>query len=250
MTANGVNHTNYNPSVDPYENPDPASIGWVSLFLCKLRAHEQLLTTQKHALDTDLGFVAPDAYQTPDIICHKNATNAALSVPVAAGSAIKLDWRPFYWPHIGTIITYLANCGSSCATVDKTTLQFFKIDAVGITAPGDPPKWATDQLVAQQNEWTVTIPSSVAAGNYVMRHEIIALHSAENADGAQNYPQCINLQVTGSGTAKPSGTLGEALYKETDPGILFNPYTKVNSYPIPGPTLIAGATKRSVDFKA
>ena len=30
VTANGVNHTNYNPSVDPYKNPDPASVGWVS----------------------------------------------------------------------------------------------------------------------------------------------------------------------------------------------------------------------------
>ena len=83
-----------------------------------------------------------------------------------------------------------------------------------------------------------------------MRHEIIALHSAENADGAQNYLQCVNLQITGSGTTKPSGVVGEQLYKSSDPGILFNPYTQVNSYPIPGPTLIAGAGKRSVDYKA
>ena len=201
-------------------------------------------------MDTDLGFISPDAYQSPDIICHKSATNAALNVPVAAGSKVTLDWRPFLWPHIGTIITYLANCNGACTSVDKTKLQFFKIDAVGITSPGSPPKWATDQFIAAGNRWTVTIPSSIAAGNYVMRHEIIALHGAQNANGAQNYPQCVNLQITGSGTAKPSGVVGTQLYKASDPGIAFNPYTQVNSYPIPGPTLIAGAGKRSVEFEA
>ncbi|KAL9056196.1 MAG: hypothetical protein Q9162_003075 [Coniocarpon cinnabarinum] len=232
VTANGVNHTNYNPSVNPYQNPAPPSIGW-------------------HALDTDLGFVSPDAYATPDIICHKSATNANQNVQVAAGSVVTLDWRPFYWPHIGTIITYLANCGGDCSTVDKTTLKFFKVDAVGITSPGSPPKWATDKFVAQGNRWTFTVPASIAPGNYVMRHEIIALHSAENANGAQNYPQCVNLQITGTGTAKPAGVAGEALYKSTDPGILFNPYTQVNSYPIPGPALYTGgATKREVGFEA
>ena len=160
-----------------------------------------------------------------------------------------LDWRPYLWPHIGTIITYLANCNGACSTVDKTTLSFFKIDAVGITAPGSPPKWATDTLIAAGNKWSFTIPASIAPGNYVLRHEIIALHNAENANGAQNYPQCINLQITGSGTAKPTGTKGEALYKANDPGILFNPYTQVNSYPVPGPSQVVSA-KRSVEYQA
>jgi hypothetical protein len=37
--------------------------------------------------------------------------------------------------------------------------------------------------------WTVKIPSSLAPGSYVLRHEIIALHSAGSSNGAQNYPQ-------------------------------------------------------------
>jgi hypothetical protein len=72
-----------------------------------------------------------------------------------------------------------------------------------------------------------------------MRHEIIALHSAGNSNGAQNYPQCFNLQVTGGGSDKPAGTLGEALYKNTDPGILFDLYSTLTDYPIPGPALYA-----------
>jgi len=137
---------------------------------------------------------------------------------------------------------YLANCNGDCTTVDKTTLEFFKIDGVGLiddtTIPGS---WASDTLIANNNSWTVTIPSDITPGNYVLRHEIIALHSAGSVDGAQNYPQCVNLEVTGSGTATPAGVLGTALYTETDPGIEINIYQSLSTYIVPGPTLYSGA---------
>jgi hypothetical protein len=141
---------------------------------------------------------------------------------------------------------YLANCNGDCTTVDKTTLEFFKIDGVGLvddtTIPGS---WASDTLIANNNSWTVTIPSDIAPGNYVLRHEIIALHSAGSVDGAQNYPQCVNLEVTGSGTATPAGVLGTALYTETDPGIEINIYQSLSTYIVPGPTLYSGAISAS-----
>lgn len=148
--------------------------------------------------------------------------------------------------HKGPVIDYLADCGGDCTTADKTALKFFKIDGVGLiddaTLPGN---WASDTLVANNNTWTVTIPSTIAPGNYVLRHEIIALHSAGQANGAQNYPQCFNLEVTGSGTDKPTGTLGTALYTATDPGILVNIYAALASYVVPGPALYSGAETAS-----
>jgi cellulase len=121
-------------------------------------------------------------------------------------------------------------------------LKFFKIDGVGLiddtTVPGT---WASDQRIANNNSWIVTIPTDIAPGNYVLRHEIIALHSAGQVDGAQNYPQCVNLEVTGSGTATPSGVLGTALYSETDLGIEINIYTSLSTYIVPDPTLYSGA---------
>lgn len=42
---------------------------------------------------TDNGFVSPDAYGEADIICHKNAENAALTGTVAAGG--KVDFCEF-----------------------------------------------------------------------------------------------------------------------------------------------------------
>lgn len=201
---------------------------------------------------TDDGYVSPTAYDNSSIICHRGSAPAVLSAPVAPGGSVKLTWSTWPDDHHGPVITYMANCNGNCSDVDKTTLEFFKIDAGGLiddsTVPGT---WATDQLIEDSYSRTVTIPSDIAAGDYVLRHEIIALHGAEDLDGAQNYPQCINLKVTGSGTAKPGGTLGTALYKNTDPGIYLDIWNSLSTYVIPGPTLYtAGSTATATSASA
>ena len=181
-------------------------------------------------------------YGTSDIICHLNATNPKGHAVVAAGDRINLQWTEWPDTHHGPVIDYLANCGESCETVDKNTLEFFKIDGVGLVDGSEVPgTWGDDQLIANGNSWMVEIPSSIAPGNYVLRHELIALHGAGSEDGAQNYPQCFNLQVTGSGTDQPSGVLGTKLYSPTDAGVLVNIYASLSTYVVPGPTLYSGA---------
>jgi lytic cellulose monooxygenase (C1-hydroxylating) len=102
--------------------------------------------------------------------------------------------------------------------------------------------WVTDSLIQNNFTTTTTIPRNLAAGNYVLRHEIIALHGAGNDNGAQNYPQCLNLRVTGSGTVRPTnGVAGTSLYTRSQPGIIFNLYTSYTSYPYPGPALWTAA---------
>ncbi|CAI4214065.1 unnamed protein product [Parascedosporium putredinis] len=103
-------------------------------------------------------------------------------------------------------------------------LSFAKIAEAGLVSGSNPGTWASDELMANGNAWTVTIPSSVAPGHYVLRHEIIALHGAGSANGAQ----------------APSGQAATAFYTATDPGILFNLYQDFSSYPIPGPSVWRG----------
>lgn len=196
--------------------------------------------------DKDTGFVNPGNYSNPDIICHKGATPAQKYVTVAAGGTVELQWSKWPESHHGPVLDYLANCNGECTSVDKTKLQFNKIDELGLLDYSSMPgSWASDKLIAANNSWTVTVPQSVAPGNYVLRHEIIALHSAQNPDGAQNYPQCVNLKVTGSGTDKlASGTLGTELYRPDDAGIAVNIYQKL-TYTIPGPKLCSSATSGS-----
>lgn len=70
-----------------------------------------------------------------------------------------------------------------------------------------------------------TIPSCLAPGYYLVRHETIALHSAYSYPGAQIYPGCHQLQVTGTGTKKPTSLVGfPGAYKGSDPGITYDAY--------------------------
>lgn len=142
-----------------------------------------------YAKNQDNGFVAPSTYANGDITCHKEATPGNTVITVAAGSSIDLQWSTWPDSHHGPVIDYLARCNNGdCTKVNKADLNFFKIDAAGLTSDAAPPGiWATDKLIANNNTWTVKIPSNLS-GNFVLRHEIIALHSAGNADGAQHYP--------------------------------------------------------------
>ncbi|EFX04021.1 beta-glucanase [Grosmannia clavigera kw1407] len=226
VVINGVKYAGYDVTVNPYESSPPTVIGWS--------------TTA-----TDLGYVAPDAYASSDIICHRGAENALGHAQVAAGDDVFLQWNTWPESHHGPVLSYLAACGDTgCETVEKTSLEFFKIDEKGlIDGTAAPGTYATDQMMDNSDGWMVHIPTSIAPGFYVLRHEIIALHSAGNSDGAQNYPQCFNLEVTGSGTDQPAGVKGTALYSETDAGILVNIYATTSTYAIPGPTMYSGASE-------
>lgn len=92
------------------------------------------------------------------------------------------------------------------------------------------------QFMSGSRTYTYTIPSCLKAGYYLVRHEIIALHSAYSYPGAQFYPSCHQLQVTGSGSSSgPSSKVPfPGAYKSTDPGIKYDMYNP-STYTIPGP---------------
>ncbi|KAF1979008.1 hypothetical protein BU23DRAFT_549699 [Bimuria novae-zelandiae CBS 107.79] len=181
----------------------------------------------------DNGFVAPDAYSTPDIICHKKAAPGTSSATVKAGGKVDFQWSAWPESHIGPMITYVAKCTAECTAADKETLKWVKIDGEGFTDD-----WASNKMIANNNTWSVTVPSTLASGNYVFRHETIALHGAGSENGAQNYPFCLNIAITGGGSDEPEGVLGTALYTSKDAGILYSPYSGDNTgYTVPGPAL-------------
>jgi hypothetical protein len=100
-----------------------------------------------------------------------------------------------------------------------------------------------DQVLSEVNGATAnaTLPSNIAPGNYLIRHEIIALHLAVTLGGAEFYPSCSQLTVGGSGTGKPNDNELVSLpgaYSDNDPGIfdptVFNPGA---NYTFPGPPI-------------
>jgi hypothetical protein len=217
-------YTGYNPTVAPWV-PDQGTVSWPSW-------------------NTDLGPVFSNAVNNPDVICSINATNSKKApAPVPAGSIVDLHWTKWPESHHGPIISYLAACNGDCATVDKTTLKFFKIAEMGQlelgAGGGTSGKWAADVLIEADGAWNVTIPQSIKSGNYVLRNEIIALHSAYNVGGAQLYPTCISIAVSGGGEATPEGVLGTELYDKEGSGFHYNIYNDESKpvYKIPGPAL-------------
>ncbi|KAF2426186.1 glycoside hydrolase, partial [Tothia fuscella] len=146
------------------------------------------------------------------------------AAPARAGSEISFKWLDWFQSHKGPVITYM---GLLPENKDPYSAEFFKIDESAY----DPKTrtWGTDVLMKNKNTRTVTIPSDLKPGTYIVRHEIISLHNALNDDyvkkssGAQFYPNCINVEVTGSGTVSPP-TVGKfpGAYKWDDKGILVN----------------------------
>ncbi|KAG5774567.1 hypothetical protein H9Q72_000055 [Fusarium xylarioides] len=221
IIINGVSYQGYGSTDFPYMENPPVVAGWT--------------ISQR-----DNGFVSPEAYGDPDIICHRDATPAEGHIEVTSGDVITLRWSGWPENHIGPVLNYLANCKGPCERVDKTELEFFKIDSVGQLEQGTPGRYADSVLQENGDRWNVRIPENIAPGDYVLRHELIALHNALERGGAQNYPQCFNLRITGDGSDSPSGYLGTELYDIEDPGILVNVYSSSVDYEVPGPTIVKG----------
>ncbi|KAK0458273.1 glycosyl hydrolase family 61-domain-containing protein [Desarmillaria tabescens] len=178
-----------------------------------------------------------------DLTCGPGALAGSQVASVNPGSTVSFLWTGASgsaWPHnVGPMMTYMTNCGdSSCADFDPTGAEWFKIEEAGKTDG----TWAQAALMNGATA-DVTIPSNLAAGNYLIRHEIIALHNAQSEGGAEFYASCTQLKVGGSGTGTPSSSDLVKLpgaYSDTDPGILIDVYTDStnDSYTFPGPSVV------------
>lgn len=181
-----------------------------------------------------------------DLVCNTaGGTPASDFVSAAAGDKVTFEWYHdsraddiIDSSHKGPIITYIAEYFEDTGASSIWT----KIDEAGYDSSSD--TWAVDTLIAAGGKWNFTLPSNLAAGKYMIRQEIIALHEADTcyatagSRGAQFYPNCVQFDITGTG----SGTSDEGFnfnsnYSCADPGIEFNLYGSFDSYTIPGPAV-------------
>ncbi|KAF8066992.1 glycoside hydrolase family 61 protein [Lyophyllum atratum] len=177
--------------------------------------------------------------------CGPGAGPAANVADAMPGSKLTFDWTGgdlSNWPHnTGPMLTYMASCGSTtCDKFDAQTAKWFKIQQVGRKSSGD--AWAQADLMTGSPA-PVTIPSNIAPGNYLIRHEIIALHLANSPGGAEFYPSCAQLRIGGSQTGKPTSSELVSLpgaYSDNDPGIFDkNVFDAKAAYTFPGPKIAA-----------
>ncbi|EIW81812.1 glycoside hydrolase family 61 protein [Coniophora puteana RWD-64-598 SS2] len=178
--------------------------------------------------------------------CNTNGANLGsdqLYATAASGSTVIAYWNN-PWPHtIGPIMVYMANCNGDCTDATTSDLEWFKIEEAGLIS-GDQPTgvWGMGEMVNDNSSWTTSIPSSLAAGDYFIRHELLAIHQS---NVPQFYMECAQLKITGSGTASPSSEYlvkFPGAYSMSDPGVDINIYgnSGVTNYTIPGPAVWTG----------
>jgi len=222
LTIAGTFYEGYQPYTDPYYNPIPNRI-------------VRPISGNGPILDLTLIDLQCGGYTAGGVIGSKPANLTA--GPVTAGSTVSLQWTLWPTSHCGPVITYMAKCpAAGCESyLPGTDAVWFKIAEAGRVGTSD--VWGDTPLMTAGNAYTYTIPSCIAAGSYIVRHEIIALHSAGQYPGVQFYPSCHQIQVTGGGSTAPSGLVSiPGVYKSTDPGITYDMYT-AQTYTIPGPSV-------------
>ena len=180
-----------------------------------------------------------------DIRCNTGTQANAAKTSVAtvtAGSTVgmALD-QPIYHP--GPINVYMSKAPGNVQEYDGSG-TWFKISQLGATISSGAISWPANNL----GQYTFKIPSStraypyarcrqdelliecIANGQYLLRMEHIALHSASSTAGAQFYLSCAQITVTGGGSGSPGPTIKlPGGYSPSDKGILINIYYPVSS---------------------
>ncbi|GAB7353355.1 hypothetical protein MBLNU459_g3840t1 [Dothideomycetes sp. NU459] len=182
-----------------------------------------------------------------DMTCNVNNVATTKTLSVAAGDKFTFEWHHndrttsddiIASSHHGPVMVYIAPTETGTAGSG-----WVKLYEDGWTSSTD--TWGVDTLITNKGKHSITIPD-IAAGTYLLRAEIIALHEAENQGGAQFYMECVQIEVTSSGTTSlPEGVSIPGAYSATDPGILFDLYNTFTSYTPPGPAVWSGASGSS-----
>lgn len=142
-------------------------------------------------------------------------TSATLEATAAPGDTVSATWAQ--WTHSqGPILVWMYKCAGEFSACDGSGEEWFKIDEAGFHGDGvtvfldteTPSGWDIAKLVGSNKSWNSTIPEGLAPGNYLIRHELIALHQANTP---QFYAECAQVTVTGSGTAEPDASQKAAI---------------------------------------
>jgi len=150
------------------------------------------------------------------------------TLAVVAGAALTLGLDTAVY-HDGPVMFYLGKvpAGQTADSWDGSGANWFKFDYRGPSQ--DLQTWPLSQ------SYTVTVPSGVAPGQYLLRAEQIGIHNP--AGLPQFYVGCAQIAVTGSGSCAPPLFSIPGHITATDPGITANIYTGFTCYHEPGPAV-------------
>ncbi|KAK7747848.1 hypothetical protein SLS53_001097 [Cytospora paraplurivora] len=193
-----------------------------------------------------------------DLACNAGTSAVSLKCSVTAGSTVTVEMHQqpndrdpteeaIGGAHYGPVLVYMAavDDASSAVGADSAWFKVFQDTWASAGSSGSDDDWGTKDLNTCGGKMDVVIPSDLAPGDYLLRAEAIALHSAGSEGGAQFYMTCYQITVTGSGTATADTVSIPGAYNASDAGILINIYQSMTTYEAPGPTVYAGGSTKS-----
>jgi cellulase len=211
------------------------------------------------------------------MVCGQSGSKSQTVINVKAGDRIGAWYQhviggaqfagdqdnPIAKSHKGPVMAYLAKVDNA-ASASQSGLKWYvplrlkvsgasrvnNLDRFKIWQDGfdtGSRKWGVDNLL-NNNGWVYfNLPQCVASGHYLLRVEVLALHSASKPNQAQFYQSCAQINVSGGGSFSPSQTVSfPGAYSANDPGILTSIYGTTGQpdnggkpYSPPGPAPIS-----------
>jgi len=190
-----------------------------------------------------------------NMACNQNKQKTPVDgtvINVAAGAEVSIWWQhvfggpqgsndpdnPIAKSHKGPLIYYLAKVDNA-ATANAAGLKWFKVAQDGLDVGAG--TWGVDRMINAGGWHSFKMPSCVPSGQYLLRTELLALHSASTAGGAQFYISCVQINVTGGGSKTGNLLSFPGAYPANDPGIVVgiydnkgNPTNGGRPYTVPG----------------
>ncbi|KAJ6451708.1 glycoside hydrolase family 61 protein [Mycena vitilis] len=177
---------------------------------------------------------------SPDFRCYDSATaGTASTIAVAAGSTLGIACdQTIYHPGVVNVYMAKAPSGNVSSFAGDGAVWFKVYQITAVTDGGSSISFPAQNLASV----SFTLPESLPTGQYLVRMEALALHSASTFQGAQWYLSCGQVSVTGGGSGTPGPLVSiPGVYTGNEPGILINIYSPVPAnYTQPGPAVWTG----------
>ncbi|KAI7821803.1 glycosyl hydrolase family 61-domain-containing protein [Kickxella alabastrina] len=214
-----------------------------------VNAHTQLyafdveggsLTKNAHMLVTNMGN-APLRLTTlndNELRCRSKSTDTTGITPLTVAAGSTLSFKYYHAHTVANSHEVLPSSHSGPCTVHLALASsngegdvWFKI----FEESYDPKtkEWCAIKARNNQGIFSIKIPTDIKPETYIIRSELIALHQGAST-GAQLYPNCGLITITGTGKLEPKGYPIPGIYSSTDVGLNMDRKDFTTPYPIPG----------------
>ncbi|BGP23740.1 glycoside hydrolase family 61 protein [Rhodotorula toruloides] len=163
----------------------------------------------------------------PNRACNDRGTSPVSGfLKVAPGDVIEPEWwhfgargeDPIATSHVGPIESWIS-------PYDANTKGDVWVQISSEAYDKDSSQWAVEKMIANKGRNEVVLPKDLAPGKYIVQFNLYGMHEAQNVGGGQWYPNCAQVEMTGSGSTKlPSGVAVSGFYTGSTPGVVWNIY--------------------------